>query len=106
MEYFVIMRDPPKGGYKSRKENQIRGWNKNWGKDTQEKVRTQLGITGVLLGPQMGSSTVGESLGPNTRLSNNKLDQGTIHHGKRSLQGSPIVGYTQFKIQINWGPRS
>ena len=34
VEYFVIIRDPPKGGYKSGKENQIRGWNKNWGKDT------------------------------------------------------------------------
>ena len=26
-------------------------------------------------------------IGPNPRLSNNKLGQGTIHHGKRSLQG-------------------
>ena len=43
VEYFVIMRDPPKGGYKSEKENQIRGWNKNWGNDTRERVRTQLG---------------------------------------------------------------
>ena len=29
VEYFVIMWDPPKGGYKRGKENQSGGWNKN-----------------------------------------------------------------------------
>ena len=38
VEYSVIIRAPPKGGYKRGKVNQRRGWNKNWGeRERQEK---------------------------------------------------------------------
>ena len=34
VEYSAIIRAPLRVWYKRRKENQIRGWNENWEKDT------------------------------------------------------------------------
>lgn len=59
VEYSVIIRAPPMGRYKRRKENQMKGWNKNLEKDTREiRWEQNLGIIEVLLGPQIGNSTI------------------------------------------------
>ena len=36
VEYSIIIKAPPKGGYKRGKENQMKGWNKNLERDTRE----------------------------------------------------------------------
>lgn len=65
VEYSVIIKAPPKGGYKRGKENQMKGWNKILEGDTREIRQEQnLGIIEVLLGPQTRNSAIGKPSHP------------------------------------------
>ena len=82
----------PKGRYKRGKENQRRGWNKNWGeRERQEKSDNKVWGQGISFAR------------PNPKQSNNKIGTGNNPPLRNPPQGSLIVGFAQTRTQVSQG---